>query len=344
MIVDALRDIVVPRGRPPCASPRWPFSYSCVGSESLPAGPVPLMPNRLWSLIARLALAPAGLVDGLGNRHRRGNAVLALRGDRARCDGVDERLAGVVMSCGAAAARGAGHRVVGRGPSGATSRRAGAGVHRQTRPVAAGAPGPRAWLAPVAPACDSRGVEPSWRRARPGAAPHRLGMRRSGELARGSLPAWPNPVARLARHRPPLPPETAWSGAVWPAGRAACSRRPGRRGACASLPGPGRARALTGSPHCRMPRPGARCAEPAVARPGWRPAPGASCARARWWRDRGARGAACARAVWPAGRARSPLLTNPTTPWSPSGARYLWALTEKSGRESPPTVCRTPCA
>ena len=30
----------------------WPFWYSCVGSVSLPAGPVPLMPNRLWSLIA----------------------------------------------------------------------------------------------------------------------------------------------------------------------------------------------------------------------------------------------------------------------------------------------------
>src|ERR1022692_3821080 len=29
-----------------------PFSYSCVGSGSLPAGPVPLMPNRLWSLMA----------------------------------------------------------------------------------------------------------------------------------------------------------------------------------------------------------------------------------------------------------------------------------------------------
>ena len=30
----------------------WPFWYSCVGSGSLPAGPVPLMPNRLWSLVA----------------------------------------------------------------------------------------------------------------------------------------------------------------------------------------------------------------------------------------------------------------------------------------------------
>ena len=30
----------------------WPFSYSCVGSASLPAGPVPFMPNRLWSLLA----------------------------------------------------------------------------------------------------------------------------------------------------------------------------------------------------------------------------------------------------------------------------------------------------
>src|SRR6266851_6834357 len=31
---------------------RWPFSYSWVGSGSLPAGPVPLIPNRLWSLLA----------------------------------------------------------------------------------------------------------------------------------------------------------------------------------------------------------------------------------------------------------------------------------------------------
>src|SRR5262245_55514922 len=30
----------------------WPPRYSCVGSESLPAGPVPLMPNRLWSFVA----------------------------------------------------------------------------------------------------------------------------------------------------------------------------------------------------------------------------------------------------------------------------------------------------
>src|SRR5258705_304228 len=29
-----------------------PFWYSCVGSMSAPAGPVPLIPNRLWSLIA----------------------------------------------------------------------------------------------------------------------------------------------------------------------------------------------------------------------------------------------------------------------------------------------------
>src|SRR5919201_5373301 len=30
----------------------WPFWYSCVGSMSVPAGPVPLIPNRLWSLTA----------------------------------------------------------------------------------------------------------------------------------------------------------------------------------------------------------------------------------------------------------------------------------------------------
>src|ERR1700729_2170576 len=29
-----------------------PFSYSCVGSDWLPAGPVPLIPNRLWPLTA----------------------------------------------------------------------------------------------------------------------------------------------------------------------------------------------------------------------------------------------------------------------------------------------------
>jgi hypothetical protein len=31
-----------------------PFSNSWVGCGSLPAGPVPFMPNRLWSLVARL--------------------------------------------------------------------------------------------------------------------------------------------------------------------------------------------------------------------------------------------------------------------------------------------------
>ncbi len=30
----------------------WPFWYSCVGKESLPAGPSPLIPNRLWSWLA----------------------------------------------------------------------------------------------------------------------------------------------------------------------------------------------------------------------------------------------------------------------------------------------------
>jgi hypothetical protein len=30
----------------------WPPWYSWVGSETLPAGPVPLMPNRLWSWVA----------------------------------------------------------------------------------------------------------------------------------------------------------------------------------------------------------------------------------------------------------------------------------------------------
>jgi hypothetical protein len=30
----------------------WPFSYSWVGFESLPAGPAPLIPNRLLSWVA----------------------------------------------------------------------------------------------------------------------------------------------------------------------------------------------------------------------------------------------------------------------------------------------------
>ena len=30
----------------------WPFWYSWVGSASLPAGPLPFMPKRLWSLLA----------------------------------------------------------------------------------------------------------------------------------------------------------------------------------------------------------------------------------------------------------------------------------------------------
>ena len=34
-----------------------PFSYSRVGSMSRPAGPVPLIPNRLWSAVAS-ALCP----------------------------------------------------------------------------------------------------------------------------------------------------------------------------------------------------------------------------------------------------------------------------------------------
>src|SRR5215471_18371511 len=30
----------------------WPFWYSCVGRTTEPAGPVPLIPNRLWSCVA----------------------------------------------------------------------------------------------------------------------------------------------------------------------------------------------------------------------------------------------------------------------------------------------------
>ena len=30
----------------------WPFSYSCVGRRTEPAGPVPLIPNRLLSWVA----------------------------------------------------------------------------------------------------------------------------------------------------------------------------------------------------------------------------------------------------------------------------------------------------
>src|SRR5215471_17189889 len=31
----------------------WPFWYSCASCGSLSAGPMPLIPNRLWSLVAR---------------------------------------------------------------------------------------------------------------------------------------------------------------------------------------------------------------------------------------------------------------------------------------------------
>ena len=34
----------------------WPFWYSWLSSASVPAGPVPLMPNRLWSLVASVLL------------------------------------------------------------------------------------------------------------------------------------------------------------------------------------------------------------------------------------------------------------------------------------------------
>ena len=44
----------------------------------------------------------------------------------------------------------------------------------------------------------------------------------------------------------------------------------------------------------------------------------------------------------PLAAGRFPLLTNPATPWAASGPGYSWALTEKFGSESPPTVDRTP--
>ncbi len=285
-----------------------PFSYSCVGSEALPAGPVPLMPNRLWSVTAS-SLWPqpdssmaCAIVTAAGTPYLRCAATApgATARIKASC---------VVMSCGAA---GAG-TCAGRGP-------------RCTAREDAGGPAdPR--CAAAEPACrrcaglDSPGIF---------AAPCAAEPRAAGELP-GTF------AATRSAPAPAAVPREVWSGAWRPGG--GCSRP--CRPACASLPGLGTGAGIDGiaALPCRA---GARCAGPAVAAPGIAASVTGVCARARWWRD-GCSRCACARAL-PAGPARSPLLTNPTIPWPPSGALNLWALTEKSGSESPPIVCRTPCA
>ena len=93
MIVDALGDIVVHAEQGDAGHPLAILVLSCRpwvaarGARAFDAEQVVIFGGQL-------ALAPARFLDGLGDRHRRGDAVPALRGNRSRCDFTDERLLG----------------------------------------------------------------------------------------------------------------------------------------------------------------------------------------------------------------------------------------------------------
>ena len=90
MIVDALGDIVVPAER------RGTGNSSAVlillGRQRIAAGRASALDAEQVVIPDRqLALAPARFVDGLRDRHRRGNAVFPLGRNRSWRDVADER-------------------------------------------------------------------------------------------------------------------------------------------------------------------------------------------------------------------------------------------------------------
>ena len=349
MVVDALGEVVVHAERRGRAT-HWPFWYSWVGSESLPAGPVPLMPNRLWSLVAS-ALWPqpdssmawamvtaAGTPYACAGRRSRPGATALMK---ACCrTPAAPRWAGAWccwLSAGAAPATPA--ELAGPGRQARDGRTARGRAQRPLRPARPGA-------------CRCGG-DPAG-----SAHPDAAGRRRGRHLHRWRRAARPPAGCRCAAAGPAAAPPAracAWlrprgAPGAWSAGRAAVPGMPGM--AARRLDRAGRAAALAAAPaDCPGLRPAAVAPGRLLGWPGrsrgWRPGrrpplrrPG--CRRPGWpWPAGGAPDVAAAAVLSAPG---DPLLTNPTTPWAASGAAYSCALTEKLGSESPPIVYRTPCA
>src|SRR5260370_631954 len=129
----------------------WPPSNSWVGRVTLPAGPAPLMPNRLWYCAARL-LAPhpdssiaCAIVTDAGTPYRC-SAAPAPGAPAARARGGVGSGAGVGGGRGGGGARGRGAR--GAGGGGGAGARAGRGG--------------RGWAPPPAPPELASGAECSF--------------------------------------------------------------------------------------------------------------------------------------------------------------------------------------
>ena len=93
MGIDALRDALIDLEDAERFT-SWPLMTSCVGCSSVPAGPGALDAEQVVVAGSQQALAPAGFVDGLGDRDGRRYAVLALGGHGAARDLLDEGLLG----------------------------------------------------------------------------------------------------------------------------------------------------------------------------------------------------------------------------------------------------------
>ena len=169
-------------------------------------------------LAGQQAVAPVRLLDGLGDGHRRGHPVAALRGDRAGGHRVDERLLRRAVSAG--------------GGAGGLA----AGGRRRTRPRRRW-PGRAGWRWP--------------RRGWPRRPRRRPGRPRAG------LPSPPDPCrCRCVGRRagPVVPGMAAWPPAASCLGRAAGRRVcPVVRGGAAWAGWAGRRR-IRGSPRARRPR------------------------------------------------------------------------------------------
>src|SRR6266700_3610508 len=284
----------------------WPFSYSRVGSMSEPAGPAPLMPNRLWSLIAS-ALCPHpdssiawAIVTAAGMPYRlcAASAPGATSLMKACC-------AAVPGTCAAGGLFLVYDGVVGED---------------DPRDVPSGAAACRPGIA---------AVPPRWPLPARDAAPARRVLPRCPSLdfaCAAPLPAPAAPMLAVA----PLPVATAASAIMPGTATMACvPTLPARPAvpAILAVPFPAARPALAVrlllDVSAAVPVPGT-AAPPAFADA----EPPASAEPP----------AGLPPAAWLTALSSSPLLTKPVTPWPASGPVNVCALTERFGLESPPIV------
>ena len=231
MVLDALGDVVVDAERRVVFT-SWPFSYSWVDCCRCPPGPVPLMPNRLWSWVARLAWPqPDSSIAW---------AIVTEAGTPMRCVGDRARATSPMNACcalvspGRAPAGVGWPAVVGQGR--AAAGRAPGAADRPGMPVLAPAAADRArawpFAAPRPCTGDAAGRSPRRRRddVRLAVPPARRGP--PVAPARGRLTAAPGPgTAGWCRWT--LPSRTCAARAADGPGRARAGRgRGGRAGGC----------------------------------------------------------------------------------------------------------------